>query len=415
MEEEKHKLNQPVDTSIFNKVVQVLAIKIPNKEVSRTISNLKPFIFQKKGKKNVYTDPESEDYKLVALSEEQSEEDLKKKLKEFYQDDQIPQITHVGVQYDYSDYNYHEALKLLLPNHIVTPSGYETIGHVAHLNLKEPQFPYKYLIGQVIKDKTKEITTVVNKLDKLSNEFRTPELELISGEKNYETKVLEEKCNLYLDFEKVYWCSRLHGERSRVIQTLSQKDIICDAFCGVGPFAVRAAKEKGCKVYASDLNPYCHQYLIKNIQVNKVEHLVEPSCGDARQFIYDTLMRVYKSEINPITRYFMNLPGDAIEFLDSFPKFFKENPEYMKEGTFKPSIVHVYCFLGKADELTMREDLTNRVQKVLPNFDQKDIDNVHTLKSVSSEKDMCCLTFRLTIENVDHEQLGKGEKMLKTE
>ena len=256
-------------------------------------------------------------------------------------------------------------MKVLLHKHIVTPKGYETIGTVAHLNLKEPQYPYKYLIGQVIKDKTKEITTVVNKLDKLSNEFRTPELELISGEKNYETKVHEERCTLYLDFEKVYWCSRLSGERSRVIQTLKQVDVICDAFCGVGPFAVRAAKEKGCRIYASDLNPYCHEYLVKNIKANKVDHLVEPSCGDARKFIYDTLQRSYKGEILSVTRYFMNLPGDAIEFLDSFPNFFKDHSEYLSESKFKPSIVHVYCFLGKADEISMREDLTARVQKVL--------------------------------------------------
>jgi tRNA (guanine37-N1)-methyltransferase len=415
MEDEKHKLNQPVDVSIFNKVVQVLALKVPNKVVSTTMNTIKPFVLQKKGKKNVYPCPESDDFKLVAITEELTEEDLKKKLTELYPGGNIPELAQVGVQYDYSDYNYHEALKMLLPSHIVTPNGYETIGHIAHLNLKEPQFPYKYLIGQVIKDKTKEITTVVNKLDKLSNEFRTPELELISGEKNYEAKILEEKCNLFVDFEKVYWCSRLHGERSRVIQTLKQKDVICDAFCGVGPFAVRAAKEKGCRVYASDLNPFCYEYLLKNAKVNKVDHLVEPSCGDARKFIYDTLMRVYKGEILPVTRYFMNLPGDAIEFLDAFPKFFKENPEYLKEEVFKPSTVHVYCFLGKADEISMREDLTNRVQKVLPNFDQKDIDNVHTLKSVSSEKDMCCLTFWLTTENADHNQPGKAEKMLKTE
>lgn len=415
MEDQTHKLNQPVNLTAFDKVLDVLAVKVANKQVSNTIAAIKSLILQKKGKRNVYPCPDSNDHKLVAISDEVTEEDLKKKLQEVFPEGSVPEISRVGVQYDYSDYNYHEALKLLLPTHIVTPSGYETIGHIAHLNLKEAQFPYKYLIGQVIRDKTKEITTVVNKLDKLSNEFRTPELELISGEKNYEAKVLEEKCNLYVDFEKVYWCSRLHGERSRVIHTLTQKDVICDAFCGVGPFAVRAAKEKGCRVYASDLNPHCHEYLIKNIKVNKVDHLVEPHCGDARQFIYDCLSKVYKGEILPITRYYMNLPGDAIEFLDAFPNFFKDHPAYLEESAFKSSVVHVYCFLGKADELSMKNDLTMRVQRVLPNFEQSDIDNVHTLKSVSSEKDMCCLTFKLTPENCTLKQLSQGDKKLKTE
>lgn len=415
MEDVKHGLNQPIDTSLFDKVVTVVAIKVPTKEVSKTITNLKELILKKKGKRNVYPCPESEDHRLIALREDLTQKAAEEEIKKLVPGGPNYEFSTVGVPYSYADYNYHEALKLLLPSTITTPSGYETIGHVGHLNLKEPQFPWKYLIGQVIRDKTKEITTVVNKLDKLSNEFRTPELELISGEKNYETKVLEEKCNLHLDFEKVYWCSRLSGERCRVIQTLTPADVVCDAFCGVGPFAVRAAKERGCRVYASDLNPYGFEYLKKNIKVNKVDPLVEPNCGDARDYIKTILGRQYKGEIIPITRWFMNLPGDAVEFLDSFPAFYKENPQYLNEKIFKESIVHVYCFLGKADEISMRDDLTARVQKVLPNFDVKDIDNVHTLKSVSSEKDMCCLTFKLTKENCNPQPFGQGEKKLKTE
>lgn len=415
MEDVKHRLNQAIDISLFDKILTVVALRVTTKDVSKTILSLKELVLKKKGKRNVYPCPESDDHKLLALREDLSQEIAEKEIKTLVPGGSAPVFATVGVPYSYADYNYHEALKLLLPSNITTPSGYETIGHVAHLNLKEPQFPWKYMIGQVIKDKTKEITTVVNKLDKLSNEFRTPELELISGEKNYETKVLEEKCNLYVDFEKVYWCSRLSGERGRVIQTLDQADVVCDAFCGVGPFAVRAAKEKGCKVFASDLNPHGVEYLKKNIKVNKVDGLVEPSCADARDYIKSILARQYKGEIIPITRWFMNLPGDAVEFLDAFPAYYRENPQHLSNELFKDSVVHVYCFLGKADEISMRDDLTARVQRVLLNFDLKDIDNVHTLKSVSSEKDMCCLTFRLNKENANPEPFGQGEKKLKTE
>ena len=41
-------------------------------------------------------------------------------------------------------------------------------------------------------------------------------------------------------------------------------EILCDAFCGIGPFSIRAAK-KGIKVFANDLNPDCYKYLLLNI------------------------------------------------------------------------------------------------------------------------------------------------------
>jgi tRNA (guanine37-N1)-methyltransferase len=44
------------------------------------------------------------------------------------------------------------------------------------------------------------IKTVVNKTDKLHNVYRTPELELLAGEKDYEVEVREQGTRLRLDF-----------------------------------------------------------------------------------------------------------------------------------------------------------------------------------------------------------------------
>ena len=414
MESVSHKLNQEVDRSLFAKSLLVPAVRLANNDVSKAVAILKPILMAKRGKRNVYPDPLSNDFKLVALSDTLEAEEVRVEADKLLSDHPHT-LSTVSVVFDYADYNYHEALKLLLPAAVTVPSGFETIGCIAHLNLRESQFPYKYLIGQVIRDKTKEVRTVVNKLDKLSNEYRTPELELISGVPEYETVVHEEKANLYVEFEKVYWCSRLSGERSRVIQTLKQSDIVCDAFCGVGPFAVRAAKEKGCRVYASDLNPYCYSYLVKNVKENKVGHLVEPANADARQYVQSILGRVHSKDILPVTRWFMNLPGDAVEFLDAFPAYYSAHPEHLSDESFKESKVHVYCFLLKDEEQAMRLTLVERVQQVLPNFDDSDVQEIHTLKSVSTDKDMCCLTFRLHAGNCDGRQMSQGEKKLKTD
>jgi tRNA (guanine37-N1)-methyltransferase len=45
--------------------------------------------------------------------------------------------------------------------------------------------------------------------------------------------------------------------------------------CGIGPFAIRAAVRKNCKVLANDLNPDSYKGLVSNVQLNGVSELVQ--------------------------------------------------------------------------------------------------------------------------------------------
>lgn len=56
------------------------------------------------------------------------------------------------------------AQQKLLPEGSDVPSSFETVGHIAHLNIRDELIPYKHLIGQVILDKNLNIRTVVNKV-----------------------------------------------------------------------------------------------------------------------------------------------------------------------------------------------------------------------------------------------------------
>ena len=85
-------------------------------------------------------------------------------------------------------------LRKLLPPGIEAPSSFETIGHIAHINLRSEQLPcgprpplcecgwwrvhvsrwhrYKSLIGQVMLDKNfPRIKTMVNKVGTINNEY----------------------------------------------------------------------------------------------------------------------------------------------------------------------------------------------------------------------------------------------------
>ena len=53
------------------------------------------------------------------------------------------------------------------------------------------------------------------------------------------------------------------------MDTLKPGETLCDMMCGIGPFAIPAAK-RGVFVYANDLNPDCVRYLRENATLNKV-------------------------------------------------------------------------------------------------------------------------------------------------
>ena len=74
-----------------------------------------------------------------------------------------------------------------------------------------------------------------------------------------------------VDISKVYWCSKLSTERTRMIEKhFKEGDVLCDMFCGIGPLAVKAAVKRQVKVIANDLNPEGFHYLKENIKINKV-------------------------------------------------------------------------------------------------------------------------------------------------
>ena len=50
---------------------------------------------------------------------------------------------------EYQHYTMHAILRAVLPTEIEeVPHAFETVGHIAHLNLRQEQLPYKEVIGK---------------------------------------------------------------------------------------------------------------------------------------------------------------------------------------------------------------------------------------------------------------------------
>lgn len=99
-------------------------------------------------------------------------------------------------------------------------------------------------------DKNPTLRTIVNKMDSIDTVFRTFKMEVdcvgssfpgsifvqvLAGEQSLETEVHESGCRFKLNFERVYWNSRLQAEHRRIVSLLSKDDIVCDVFAGTSP------------------------------------------------------------------------------------------------------------------------------------------------------------------------------------
>lgn len=308
-------------------------------------------------------------------------------LKEFVNNEAESCLHELVLDYDY--WNSDEILSATLPDGMDVPSSFETIGHIAHLNLRSEHEPFKHLIGSVILDKNPAIKTVVNKVGAIESTFRFFQMELLAGEDRLQVEVREEGCIFTFDYSKVYWNSRLQQEHRRLVQLFGKGQRVCDLFCGVGPFAIPAAK-KGCIVYANDLNPDSVKFLNLNKEKNKIfsKNLLAFN-SDARNFIMES-HKLLNSSIDGsnelfFNHYVMNLPASAHEFLDTFAGLRSLLPE-----VDVPEI-WVHCYVFCRPESSPVELVEGELKCKL---DPSTV-IAHYVRNVAPNKDMYCVSFIL--------------------
>ncbi|XP_059318300.1 tRNA (guanine(37)-N1)-methyltransferase 2 isoform X1 [Lycium ferocissimum] len=245
-------------------------------------------LFDRPRIKPITEDPTNENTRYMICSEKVKTPDLSDipaqklaELKGLCQFEVAPYSLTLGYSYWSADH----ILKKILPPGLEVPSSFETIGHIAHLNITDELLPYKDVIAKVIYDKNyPRIQTVVNKVGAITNEFRVPKFEILAGEDDMVTEVKQFGATFKLDYSLVYWNSRLEHEHLRLVSKFQSGETVFDMFAGIGPFAIPAA-QNGCAVYANDLNPDSIRYLKINAEINKVDHLIFPYNMDARKFI----------------------------------------------------------------------------------------------------------------------------------
>jgi len=191
----------------------------------------------------------------------------------------------VSLSIPYSQQSVHKILATILPpSALPAPTGFEQIGHVIHLNLKKKHLPYRFMIGEILLDRFQPIIqSIVNKVGEVSGPFRTYDMEVLAGKHDTMVQLIEDGIRLKFDLRNVYWCTRLSGERSYLLEEeFHPNQIIVDAFCGVGALCLQAAQKLNATVYANDLNPDAIQYFQDNVKNNGIK-LMRPEYPFVRQ------------------------------------------------------------------------------------------------------------------------------------
>ncbi|KAI0257069.1 Met-10+ like-protein-domain-containing protein [Lactifluus subvellereus] len=422
-------MKDTLDRSAFHRTVTVLAARLPAAKAGFVLKAeaMKGLIVNLPKIRSVVVDTEflGGDNKLVLLRV-QHEADLNVDARSYLKSQNASLTTH-NIELDYAYWNADDILHAILPEELLdgSPTGFSTVGHLAHMNLNDEYLPYKHIIGQVILDKNKRLRTVVNKLDSIDTQFRFFKMELLAGEPNYIVEHSESDCRFKFDFSQVYWNSRLHTEHARLVDMFQPDDLIADVFAGVGPFTLPAAK-KGCAVLANDLNPESYKYLYINIKNNKVSDRARASCEDGRDFIRHAAARVAAdplpgyagpslsqsqrraqsrqqsrrlnpSELPPrkrIAHFVMNLPDSAITFLDAFRGMLATTGLQALYDVMP--MIHCHCFTRELEREAAERDIRHRVEERLGcTLSAENEVTVYLVRSVAPNKDMYCISFRL--------------------
>ncbi|KAF1803917.1 Met-10+ like-protein-domain-containing protein [Mucor lusitanicus] len=375
----------------FKKTFTTLAIRAPNQLVKPLMTQLEDELLNQPRIRSVVSDGTRTDTKLILLRL-----DIKD-VKESFTGSKFDLIKQLDiVEHDFAvDYDYwttEQILYSVMPEgDAETPSSFTTTGHIAHVNLKEENMPFKGLIAQVILDKNKKIKSVVNKTNQIDNTYRNFQMEVLAGDTNMMTELKENDCKFRFDFSKVYWNSRLQAEHRRLVSLFKKGDYICDVMAGVGPFSIPAAK-KGTVVYANDLNPASYESLCDNIKLNKItsQHIKTYNM-DGRAFIKQAVhdLSMETKDDRTFDHFIMNLPATAIEFLDAFKGIYNGR----NISSDRLPMIHVHCFTRSSDP---HQDIEQHVCQIMGGPIDKASCHLHWVRTVAPKKDMYCISFRLS-------------------
>ena len=191
--------------------------------------------------------------------------------------------------------------------------SFDLIGSIAILKYREPERLKK--VAHEILTTNRNIKAVYSDQG-VSGPYRIRDLNLIEGERVYETDYRENGVVMKVDLSSVYFSPRLATERLLVSQSVKEGELIVDMFSGIGTFPLNIAHKKKCEIYAIDSNPRAIDLLNENLKKNHLLGRIYPTLGLAEKEIV---------KFRDVDRIIMNLPHDSFMYVSAAKEVLKSN------------------------------------------------------------------------------------------
>ncbi len=162
--------------------------------------------------------------------------------------------------------DYREALSPELRE--LAPRAFDMLGHVGILRLSDEAEPHAASIAQALLESHANLRTVA--VDRgVGGRWRVRALTVVAGEESLIVQHRENKLRFEVDLQQLFFSPRLAAERARIAALVRPGERLLDAFAGVGPFAITAARA-GARVVAIDGNPAAEKWAKRNSELNNL-------------------------------------------------------------------------------------------------------------------------------------------------
>lgn len=141
-----------LDKEAFSQTITVPALRVPTGVLNKVVKSLKKSTIQRPGVPRVVQDQEeSNDFRLVLLdpsrisSPKSFSEGEAEALRSF---SVAEELLDYELNLTYDNLKSEEVLQAVLPQGQDVTSSFSRVGHIAHMNLRDHQLPYRNLIGE---------------------------------------------------------------------------------------------------------------------------------------------------------------------------------------------------------------------------------------------------------------------------